>query len=206
MADLPEYQRQGVVGQGAGVIAAPRSGILDSIGVALKPVEEGLTRVAIQDAEQKGALDGVQRDANGKLVFAPRTEFTKFDAAYNRAAQVGYVTEFANDHQMTALEAGQKFRDNPEGFQEFWKGHMQGVLEQVPAGLRGDAAVSLSKLGAQVSHGILQQKIATDYKLSVASWSERYDSVVADMRSLASSGGVQTDEYKTKSAELERLL
>lgn len=205
MARLPEYRRSTVSG-GAGVVSVPRAGFVDAIGVMGREIETALTRAAIQEAETTGAQDGVQRDASGRLVFNPRPALTDADVAYNRAALVGYYSEFANDHQLVAAEQSARFRDDPAGFQAYWRGHVEGALQQVPESLRGRAAMVLGDLGSRTAAGLTAEKADRDYQLNRSSWKARLDAASADLDSLASTGGDRTPSYQEKSGEFLSLL
>lgn len=152
-------------------------------------------REVLDESERAGATAGIQRDAEGRLIFNPVEATDDAARAFNRGGQAAYLAAFANDAAGRASALALKHDADPDGFQNAWSGHIKGAIEGVPERLRPEAQIYLDQQGRQHFSAIAERRVQQDRALQAKSIATQVSSLDADILSLARAGKIEAPEY-----------
>ncbi|EHK77689.1 hypothetical protein SM0020_12215 [Sinorhizobium meliloti CCNWSX0020] len=206
MAKLPEIQPRGAITRGpqSSVSPAEVANPFQQIANALDAAGEVFQRKEVADAENDGH-NAVYRDADGSLKVDLQSNLSARGRAYNAAAQQGYAARLAGDIRARGTALATESKGNIDTFNSSWKAFRDQTLSAVPREFRGAVTTMLDTEGPRFGLGVSEQKRTSDLKEFEGNIKSEIQLLDDDMAALARSGGVSTDAYKQKQAQLHTL-
>lgn len=206
MARLPEIQPRGAITRG------PQSSVTPAdIANPYKQIADGLggfadifQKKAVADASIQGQ-DAVYRDPDGNLKVDTRSNLSASGRAYNAAAQQGYAARLAGDIRTRGSAMANEAKGNIETFDSSWKAFSDQTLKAVPADYRGAVETMLETEGPRFRLGVSEQKRTADIKEFEGNIKSQIQLLDDDASALARQGGVGTQAYKEKQAQIRTL-
>lgn len=206
MAKLPEIQPRGAVTRGpqSSVSAAEVANPFQQIANALGDAGDMLQKKNIDDANTAGE-SAVYRDADGNLKVDSRSNLSASGRAYNAAAQQGYAARLAGDIRARGTAMSNEAKGNIDAFNSSWKAFRDQTLIAVPKEFRGAVTTMLDTEGPRFGLGVSEQKRTSDLKEFEGNIKSEIQLLDDDASTLARGGGVGTDAYKQKQAQIKTL-
>lgn len=206
MAKLPEIQSRGAITRGpqSSVSPAEVANPFQQIANALDAAGEVFQRKEVADAENAGQ-NAVYRDADGNLKVDLQSNLSQRGRAYNAAAQQGYAARLAGDIRARGTALATESKGNIDTFNSSWKAFRDQTLSAVPREFRGAVTTMLDTEGPRFGLGVSEQKRTSDLKEFEGNIKSEIQLLDDDMAALARAGGVSTDAYKQKQAQLHTL-
>lgn len=206
MAKLPEIQSRGAITRGpqSSVSPAEVANPFQQIANALDAAGEIFQRKEVFEAENEGG-NAVYRDADGNLKVDLQSNLSARGRAYNAAAQQGYAARLAGDIRARGTALATESKGNIDTFNSAWKAFRDQTLSAVPRDFRGPATTMLDTEGPRFALGVSEQKRTSDLKEFEGNIKSEIQLLDDDMAALARAGGVSTDAYKQKQAQLHTL-
>lgn len=206
MARLPEIQPRGAVLRGAqsSVSAADVANPYRQIAEGLESFGQAFEKQGIVEAQQAGQ-NAVYRDSNGVLQVNQASNFSASGRAYNAAAQQGYTARLAGDIRTRGTQLANDSKGNIDAFDSSWKAFRDQTIAAVPKDQRGAVTTMLDTEGPRFRLGVSEQKRTTDIKEFEGNIKSEIQFLDDDMATLARSGGVNTDAYRQKQAQIHTL-
>lgn len=206
MAKLPEIQPRGAVTRGpqSSISAAEVANPFQQIAHALGDAGDMLQRANVADANTAGE-NAVYRDADGNLKVDARSNMSASGRAYNAAAQQGYAARLAGDIRSRGTAMSNEAKGNVDVFNSSWKAFRDQTLTAVPKEFRGAVTTMLDTEGPRFGLGVSEQKRTSDLKEFEGNIKSEIQLLDDDASTLARGGGVGTETYKQKQAQIRTL-
>lgn len=206
MARLPVIQPRGAVVRGAqsSVSAADVANPYRQIAEGLETFGQAFEKQGIVEAQQAGQ-NAVYRDSNGVLQVNQASNFSASGRAYNAAAQQGYTARLAGDIRTRGTQLANDSKGNIDAFDSSWKAFRDQTIAAVPKDQRGAVTTMLDTEGPRFRLGVSEQKRTSDIKEFEGNIKSEIQFLDDDMATLARSGGVNTDAYRQKQAQIHTL-
>ncbi|PQZ26167.1 hypothetical protein CQZ93_19560 [Ochrobactrum vermis] len=175
--------------------------IADAIGSIGTKLEEG-------QVFQSG-IDGQSapyRDDAGNLQVDLRSNYSETGRAYNRAAMQGFAARSALDIRKAAQALSTEHTGDVKAFESAWHGFKNQFLSNAPKEMRGVVSGLLDEEGQQFALGVSEQRRKRDIQVAKGDMEATKQMYMDDLFTLARSGGVNTEQYKSTSGKLVSLL
>ncbi|TBY41588.1 phage tail tip lysozyme [Rhizobium leguminosarum] len=206
MARLPEIQPRGAVIRGlqSSVSPAEVANPFRQIAQGLESWSDTLAAKNVADAQDQGA-NAVYRDADGNLRVDTRSNISASGRAYNAAAQQGYMARVAGDIRTRLTTISNDAKGNIDNYDAAYKSFRDQTLTAVPKEFRGAVTTMFDSEAPRFRLGVSEQKRTADIKEFEGNIKSQIQLLDDDASTLARSGGVGTEAYKEKQAQIKTL-
>lgn len=206
MAKLPEIQPRGAVTRGpqSSVSAAEVANPFQQIANGLESLGDTFQKQNVADSVNEGE-NAVYRDADGNLKVDTRSNLSASGRAYNAAAQQGYAARLAGDIRTRGAALSNEAKGNIDVFNASWKAFRDQTLMAVPKDFRGAVTTMLDTEGPRFGLGVSEQKRTSDLKEFEGNIKAEIQLLDDDASTLARGGGVGTETYRQKQAQIKTL-
>ncbi|MBX5001890.1 hypothetical protein HJB72_28620 [Rhizobium lentis] len=206
MAKLPEIQPRGAVTRGpqSSVSPAEVANPFRQIAQGLEAWSDTLAAKNVADSQDQGA-NAVYRDADGNLRVDTRSNISASGRAYNAAAQQGYMARLAGDVRTRLTTISNDAKGNIDNYDAAYKAFRDQTLIAVPREFRGAVTTMLDSEGPRFRLGVSEQKRTSDIKEFEGNIKSEIQLLDDDASTLARSGGVGTEAYREKQAQIKTL-
>lgn len=206
MPRLPEIQPRGAVTRGpqSSISGAEIANPFQQIANGLGDLGQMFERKDVADAANEGS-NAVYRDPDGNLKVDSRSNLSASGRAYNNAAAQGYSARLAGDIRTRGVAMSNEANGNIDTFNSSWKAFRDQTLSAVPKEYRGAVTTMLDTEGPRLSLGVSERKRTSDLKEFEGNIKSQIQLLDDDGSTLARAGGVGTDAYREKQAQIKTL-
>lgn len=207
MVDLPEIPRRFVTTEAAlppvsaSDIAAPYA----HFGQAMEKLGDAIDETGEKWAKEAGQR-AVMQDENGNLSVQMMPNIGRIGEAYNRAAQASYLQQLEPKIREQVLLNRMKFEGRPQEFADWGAGY----IDELSTRQDSDALANAVKLmiGRHVQETWSSMQLARhrqDIDNVKKSYGRTLKTLDNELESLAEQGGVDTDGYQARLADVHQL-
>jgi hypothetical protein len=171
---------------------------------SLDKLGQGLEDVATPLAEQAG-YKAVTRDADGNIQVERAPIFGKAGDAYAHAVKMGALAAGEGDAKRQDIELREKYRDNPEGYQNAARAYKDATVKQYTAAAGPEVGIALGlaidNTTTMTFRGLLNEKERLDLQRSESQMNAGLKDAFDDAMALSRQGpGGQQAEYALEAA------
>jgi hypothetical protein len=206
MARLPEIQPRGALTRGAqsSVSAAEVANPFQQVANALTEWGDTFEKKDIAEAGEAGA-NAVYRDGQGNLKVDQQSNMSARGRQYNAAAAQGYTSRLAGDIRARGVQLSNDAKGNIDTFNSSWKSFRDQTIATAPKDYRGAVMTMLDGEGPKLGLGVSEFKRTSDLKEFEGNIKSQIQLLDDDASALARGGGVGTQAYKEKQAQIQTL-